>query len=96
MQPIVVDFPAPFGPSSPNTSPGRAVRERPSTATWSPYCFRRSSISIKVVLQGRRGGWRAPGGVVSPVGRTLRPGGGFFAIGGDCARREAVPVRGAR
>ena len=37
MQPIVVDLPAPFGPSSPKTSPAFAVRLTSLTATRSPY-----------------------------------------------------------
>jgi hypothetical protein len=34
--PIVVDFPAPFGPSSPNTSPGAAWKSIPLTASTPP------------------------------------------------------------
>ena len=33
---IVVDLPAPFGPSSPNDSPGATENEMPSTAAVSP------------------------------------------------------------
>ena len=36
MQPIVVDLPAPLGPSRPKTSPAWAEKETPSTATVSP------------------------------------------------------------
>src|SRR3954466_13228892 len=38
--PTVVDFPAPFGPSSPNTSPGRTSKSMPFTASIPPgYVF---------------------------------------------------------
>lgn len=40
---MVVDLPAPFGPRSPKDSPGATSKERPSTATWSPYFFTRRS-----------------------------------------------------
>ena len=33
---IVVDLPAPFGPSSPSVSPGATLNETPSTADLSP------------------------------------------------------------
>ena len=33
---MVVDLPAPFGPSSPNDSPGATANEMPSTAAVSP------------------------------------------------------------
>jgi len=33
---IVVDLPAPFGPSRPNDSPGATSKEMPSTAANSP------------------------------------------------------------
>ena len=33
---IVVDFPAPFGPRKPVTTPGRTVNESPSTAVFAP------------------------------------------------------------
>ena len=33
---MVVDLPAPFGPSSPNDSPGDTANEMPSTAAVSP------------------------------------------------------------
>jgi DNA-binding NarL/FixJ family response regulator len=42
----VVDFPAPFGPRNPVTTPGETVKVRPSTATWSPYRLVRFSTSI--------------------------------------------------
>jgi hypothetical protein len=45
--PTVVDFPAPFGPSSPNTSPGATENEAPFTASIPPgYTFVRASTSI--------------------------------------------------
>jgi hypothetical protein len=35
--PTVVVFPAPFGPSSPNTSPGVTANDTPSTAFTRPF-----------------------------------------------------------
>jgi len=47
--PIVVDLPAPFGPSRANTSPGSTVKETPRTASTPPgYVFVRWSTSIIV------------------------------------------------
>jgi hypothetical protein len=46
MQPMLVDLPAPLGPSNPKIVPGSAVKLTPSTATRSPYAFRRFSTSI--------------------------------------------------
>ena len=43
---IVVDFPAPLGPSRPVTLPGATVKLRSSTATLSPKTCRRFSTSI--------------------------------------------------
>ena len=44
---IVVDLPAPFGPSRPNTVPAVAPNESPSSArTPLPYVFVRSIASI--------------------------------------------------
>src|SRR6056297_1624812 len=43
---MVVDFPAPFGPRNPNTSPSSTDSDRPSTAATSPNCFVNSSISM--------------------------------------------------
>src|SRR5689334_9581613 len=41
---MVVVLPAPFGPSKPKHSPRRISRSSPSTATTSPYVFRRLRI----------------------------------------------------
>ena len=46
MQPIVVDFPAPFGPRRPKISPGSVLKLISSTATNSPNVLRRRSTSI--------------------------------------------------
>src|SRR5947209_16594515 len=46
MQPIIVDLPALFGPSSPKIFPGSAVKLTRSTATTSPYCLRSAFTSI--------------------------------------------------
>ena len=55
---IVVVFPAPFGPTSPSTSPGATWNDRPWTAANSPYTFSRPSTSITGVPPGvpSRGG----------------------------------------
>jgi hypothetical protein len=45
---IVVDFPAPFGPRNPVTTPGSTTKLSPSTAVLSPYRLVRPSISIIV------------------------------------------------
>ena len=42
----MVVFPAPFGPSTPKTSPCSTVNEMPRTASSSPYDLRRSVTSI--------------------------------------------------
>src|ERR1700722_14175381 len=47
---MVVDFPAPFGPRNPVTTPGFTTKLSPSTATLSPYRLVRPSISIMCVL----------------------------------------------
>ena len=45
--PIVVDLPAPFGPSSPNTSPGSTSKSMPFTASTPPgYVFVRFRTSM--------------------------------------------------
>src|SRR6185503_5194102 len=44
--PIVVDLPAPLGPSSPKNSPRRTSRSSPSTATSDPYTLRSCSVRI--------------------------------------------------
>ena len=43
---IVVDFPAPFGPRNPVTTPGSTTKLSPSTAALSPYRLVKPSISI--------------------------------------------------
>src|SRR5258708_22706929 len=53
MQPMVVVFPAPFGPSSPNISPGLATKLTSFTAAISPYCFRSCCTSIMLLLQNK-------------------------------------------
>src|SRR6202451_3525193 len=47
---IVVDFPAPFGPRKPVTTPGSTTKLSPSTAVLSPYRFVKPSISIMSYL----------------------------------------------
>src|SRR6056297_2955813 len=49
---IVVDFPAPFGPRKPKTSPSSTVRSTPSKATTSSYSLRRPSSSMAVIWVG--------------------------------------------
>src|SRR5688572_13873559 len=43
---MAVDFPAPFGPRNPRTSPFWTLRDRLSTATLGPKCLDRFLISI--------------------------------------------------
>src|ERR1700749_1962240 len=47
---MVVDFPAPFGPRNPVTTPGFTTKLSPSTAALSPYRLVRPSTSIMCVL----------------------------------------------
>jgi len=51
----VVVFPAPFGPTTPNTSPGSTSNVPSSTATNPSYSFRRSSTRIIGYLVSRFG-----------------------------------------
>src|SRR6267143_1795063 len=46
---MVVDFPAPFGPRKPSTSPRSTVNEMPSTARFGPKAFTSLSILIMQV-----------------------------------------------
>jgi len=43
---MVVDLPAPFGPSSPKISPRRTAKETPATARNDPNVISRSRTSI--------------------------------------------------
>ena len=55
MQLIVVDLPAPFGPSSPKMVPSCASNVIPSTAIKSPYCLLRlSTLSMCFVTSRAR------------------------------------------
>ena len=45
---IVVDFPAPFGPRKPNTSPGGTARSRSRTAHDGPYRLPRPRVRILI------------------------------------------------
>ncbi|ERH12797.1 MAG: hypothetical protein J07HB67_01823 [halophilic archaeon J07HB67] len=55
-----VVLPAPFGPTSPNTSPASTVTETPLSATVSPYDRRRSSATTTgSLVMFDSGGWRA-------------------------------------
>jgi uncharacterized linocin/CFP29 family protein len=49
---MVVDLPAPFGPTKPVTCPGAAVNVMPSSATVVPYVLRRSSTSMVASMPG--------------------------------------------
>jgi len=53
---MVVDFPAPFGPRKPSTSPRSTAKDTPSTARFAPKVFTRLSMRIirPVLFQGRR------------------------------------------
>jgi hypothetical protein len=47
---MVVDLPAPLGPSRPNTVPGGTEKLSPSRAVTSPYFLTRSTASIACVI----------------------------------------------
>ena len=54
---IVVDFPAPLGPTNPVTCPGRTVNDTPSSATVGPNRLRRPLTSIAVFMAHRCRAW---------------------------------------
>src|SRR5262245_25741790 len=49
---MVVDLPAPFGPTKPVTCPGRTVKVIPSSATVEPNRLRRPLTSIEACMSG--------------------------------------------
>ena len=53
MHPMVVDFPAPFGPSRPKILPASTLKLMPSTAASSPYILRRLWTWIMQRLRDR-------------------------------------------
>jgi hypothetical protein len=79
---IVVDFPAPFGPTKPVTRPLRTANERSSTATVPPYRLVSPCVSI-ATLTARTVG-RAQCAVVAPQSRLRRPSRGW-------ERRASIP-----
>src|SRR5215831_6271985 len=92
--PMVVDLPAPFGPSRPNSTPAGTVRSMPQTAGTSPrevwYVLRRPSVQIAVP---------APAPVVAPgagmpVGVTsqARPGNSIAKVAGQRSDPFPGPV----
>src|SRR6266851_9774287 len=48
---IVVDFPAPFGPRKPSTSPRSTENDTPSTARFGPKVFTKFSTLIMRLIQ---------------------------------------------
>ena len=68
---IVVDLPAPLGPTNPVTWPGLTVKVRSSTATVPPYRFRRPATSMAARMAETLGMDRA--GVVTPQRRLAVP-----------------------
>ena len=52
---IVVDLPAPLGPTNPVTWPGRTVKDIPSSARVGPNRLRRPATSIVASMPGRLG-----------------------------------------
>src|SRR5258708_3499186 len=105
---MVYDFPEPFGPRNPVTTPGRTSKDRSSTATVPPYALdnRRTLItgpprarSADVTYSTR---WEAsPGRVKGRVRgrRNARPAGGHATFVGTCgpkvswSGRPAAPGR---
>src|SRR3977135_2014330 len=61
---IVVDLPAPLGPTNPVTCPGKTVNDIPSSATAGPNRLRRPLTSIVASIPGRLGNRAAT--VVTP------------------------------
>ena len=51
---IVVDFPAPFGPRNPSTSPRRTEKLIPATASIGPKCLTRFSIRTSSLISRSR------------------------------------------
>src|SRR5581483_6438665 len=64
-----VVLPAPFGPSSPKTTPASTSRSKPSSATTSPYRLRRPSASI---ARSRPTAGRLPAAVQAKLGARVR------------------------
>jgi hypothetical protein len=56
---IVVDFPAPFGPRKPRTSPAEHSKLKLSTTVCWPYLFVRPSIFIMILIAKSGYGARA-------------------------------------
>src|ERR1700755_2895574 len=92
---MVVDFPAPLGPTKPVTRPGPTVNDMPSRATVDPKRFRRPATSMVASMAARLGKREAR---VVPRGSDLRrpphegagiPGGGdaSASASGDNDRR---------
>src|SRR5215472_18765792 len=52
---MVVDFPAPLGPTKPVTCPGSTVNDIPSSATAGPNLLRKPLTSIVASMPGRLG-----------------------------------------
>src|SRR4051812_5546528 len=93
---IVVDLPAPFGPTKPVTCPGRTVNDSPSRATVDPNRLRSPATSMLASMPKTLG--IAGGGVVTAGGDLVRPRrGGGGRPGVPPAGGGAVPAqRGAR
>ena len=66
----VVVLPAPFGPSSPNTSPRRTVNEIPRTAACSPWPGVSPGVSPAYHSSRPRVCTRAPMRAAAPIGRS--------------------------
>src|SRR6516162_1846498 len=73
---IVVDFPAPLGPTKPVTRPGSTVNDTPSSATAGPNLLRRPVTSIvasmRMVISSGSGlvRWHLPGTLSAGVTRA--------------------------
>src|SRR6266542_5698282 len=66
---MVVDFPAPLGPTKPVTFPGVTVKDSPSRATVGPNRLRRPVTSMVAFIPGTL---RERGGAVVTPGSHLR------------------------
>ena len=76
---VVVDLPAPFGPSTATISPGAMVRSSPSTARTLPYDLCTPSRR----MAGATPLWASRAGPSAPIGESVRTM-TRFCVGGIC------------
>src|SRR5229473_2071347 len=95
---IVVDFPAPFGPTKPVTCPGPTVKDIPSRASVGPNRLRRPATSIIASMPGkareRRPGRSSRRGAVFGVAGTRDIRGASLAGGTAVSPAGVTPHSG--